>query len=207
MHAQLKRSLCIAFMLLVMVGASIPSWAAGPFGFEYGMSKDQVADLIGKHAIRQYSRKTPNLYMATTAPNPHPAFGAYFLIITPEKGLIKISAISFDIKTDSSGEAVKGRFQDIQEAVEKAYGQGKNFDGAKDGSKLADSKDWMKSLNKKERTLSTFWELKKSKNHIEAISLEAKALNPKRGYLLLSYEFEGFGSYVNANQNKEDSVF
>ncbi len=206
MHVRLKHSIRIAFMLL-MVGATLPLWAEGPFGFEYGMSKEQVVHLIGKHAIKPYNPKMPNLYMALKAPNPHPAFGGYLLVITPEKGLIKIKAYSYDIKTDGYGEAVKSRFHDIQEALEKKYGEGKNFDRLKDGSKLTDPKDWMETLDKKERGLATFWEFEKPRDHIEAILLEATTLDLNRGLVVLSYELEGFSSYADSHKINEGTVF
>jgi hypothetical protein len=199
MPAGIYRKFCLAFVLLVL--SSTAAWATGPFGFECGMTKDQIAGTIGKRAIRQYNRKTPNLFLATKAPSPHPAFPVYLLLITPEKGLVKITAVTSDIRTKSSGEQVKAQYEDIQRALVSTYGQGKVFDDLKDVDN-----DWMKDLNKKEREVYTLWEFKKPRNHIETIALEAKGLNGRTGYVMLSYEFEGFTTSV-AKDQKNDSVF
>jgi hypothetical protein len=201
MPAGIYRKFCLAFVLLVL--STTAAWATGPFGFEYGMTKDQIAGMIGKRSIRQYNRKTPNLFLATKAPSPHPAFPVYLLLITPEKGLVKITAVTSDIRTKSSGEQVKAQYEDIQRALVSTYGQGKVFDDLKGVDKDG---DWMKALSQKEREFYTLWEFKKPRNHIETIALEAKGLNGRTGYVMLSYEFEGFTTAVAKNQ-KNDSVF
>jgi len=62
------RKFCFAFGLLVL--CTITAWGTGPCGFEYGMTKDQIVGTIGKSAIRQFSRRTPNLFVASKAPSP-----------------------------------------------------------------------------------------------------------------------------------------
>ncbi len=193
-------------MLLMMLGASTLSWAAGPFGFEYGMSKEQVTDLIGKRSLKPHPT-VPNLYSAEKAPRPHPGFVLYMLVITPDKGLIKITAVSQDITTNTDGENVKVHFRDIQQALAKIYGDGEDKDLVKDGSKLSAPSDWMESLNKNERLFATVWYFKEPKNHIETVALEARAFKPKVGYLVLSYEFEGFTSYVESRSKQKDPGF
>jgi hypothetical protein len=37
--------------------------------------------------------------------------------------------------------------------------------------------------------------------------IKAKALSTEKGYLVLSYEFEGWDEYLDAKQKKADSVF
>jgi hypothetical protein len=39
------------------------------------------------------------------------------------------------------------------------------------------------------------------------ISLEAVALSQEKGYLSLSYEFEGFEQYEDKKKEKQDTVF
>ena len=68
-------------------GGGTPS---GPFGFEYGMTREQIIKLIGKQAVKETKGDTMDV---TTAPKPHPAFERYILIVSPDKGLLAVSAL------------------------------------------------------------------------------------------------------------------
>ena len=49
---------------------------------------------------------------------------------------------------------------------------------------------------KKDRELFSLWDTDKSKaEHIEGVVLEVRMLNQTTGYLELTYEFDGWGSF------------
>lgn len=78
----------------------------------------------------------------------------------------------------------------------------------KAGSIWDESRCWMMGLLKKERVLVSFWDVKSTlPNHITSITLEASALSTEEGYILLTYELEGFEEYSESKKAKQGSVF
>lgn len=64
----------------------------------------------------------------------------------------------------------------------------------------------MMGLLKEERVLLSYWE-KGLPNHIHLIALETKALSNEKGYVVLSYEFDGWDEYADELKKKQDTVF
>ena len=87
-EAEFSMNLCKgAFGLLCILVLTIPwrdCWAE-PFGFEYGMTKDEITALIGRHSLVKVING--NVYEFSTAPRPYKAFELYLLMISPQKGL------------------------------------------------------------------------------------------------------------------------
>jgi hypothetical protein len=180
-------------------------FAAGPFGFEYGMTKEQVIAAVGQNAVR---KATDDALEITTVPKPHPAFESYVLIISPTRGLVKIVAVGNTIKTNGLGGEVRDAFTETQVLVARNYGSPeKAFDFLRSGSIWNDPQDWMMGLAKKERVLTSFWAFVNSPNHITTMKLEAKALSAEAGYLALGYEFEGFEEYADFKTANAGKVF
>lgn len=176
----------------------------GPFGFDYGMSKEQVIKLLGKESL-VWSKG--NDYGFSKAPKPYQAFEGYLLIISPEKGLLKIVAYAKGTKTNVFGDALKDEFQEIYDAVSKTYGAGKLYDYLKSGSIWNERQDWMMGLLQGDRILEYFWNSAKPTNHVVLIRLEASADSIGSGQVKLSYEFEGFEAYAEAEKVKNEKVF
>lgn len=160
--------------------------------------------LLGKEALK---RSNGNRYVFSSAPKPHELFEEYILLIPPDRGLIKIIAVSQTIRTSVFGDEIRSKFSDIEAAVNKAYGEGQRFDFLRSGSIWNEPQDWMMGLLKEERSLETFWTLEKSAHHVTAISLTARALSREAGFISLAYEFEGFADYVEEMKKKKESVF
>jgi len=177
----------------------------GPFGLNYGLTRSDIIKLVGEHAIEASKESTLTL---TTVPNPYPEFEKYIAMISPEKGLLKIVAIGRNIDTNSFGEELHDKLIEIRDAVAKTYGEPKTLDFVRSGSIWNEPRDWMMGLLKKERTLTAYWDLRSSTpNHITLVDLQAKALSMDKGYLTLSYEFEGWEAFVDSQKSKTDSVF
>lgn len=177
---------------------------ASAFGFKAGMTKEQIVAILGDKALTKVKDDT---YTFSTAPTPHSDFEDYLCFISPEKGLLKVVALSKDIETNSFGETLKDKFDQIRTGVSKAYGEGKSFDFLQSGSIWNDPQDWMMGLLKKERNLMTYWKLNASQDHITFVALEAVALSQDKGYISLGYEFEGWEQYVDKKKEKQDKVF
>ena len=179
-----------------------PVVRTGPFGFWYGMTKEQVIALVGKEAI---NKAVDDKLQLTAAPKGHPAFETYSLIFSPTQGLLKIVAIGKDIQTNDFGDSVKTAFTDLRDVISKTYGPPKSIDFVKRGSLWTDARDWMTGLLKEERSLAALWD--NAPNHIRGVILEANALSTSKAYLRLSYEFEGWDEYADSKKAKAGTVF
>ena len=180
---------------------------AGPFGFDPGMTKQQIIDELGQNAIKEAKGDVLTL---DNAPRPHSGFEEYILVIDPKRGLVKLHAVGVDISTSVYGDELKSAFNSMEESIASGYGVSKRYDFLRVGSIWDERKDYMMGLLKKERTLESFWpnnDSIKLKGQVATIDLEARALSDEKGYLLLDYEFVGFQEYHEEQKNKENQVF
>jgi hypothetical protein len=180
----------------------------GPFGFEAGMTKDQITSTLGARNIK---RTNPALGIVSfsTAPAPHPDFNEYTLRFDDAGKLIQIIAFTAPISTNDSGEQLKDKFAEILKALHKKYGDALDVDRLNDGSIWNEENDWMMGLLKKDRKLESLWSSQETKlpNKLTGIMLEAEALNRSAGVITLTYEFDGFSQWADKQQNKRDSTF
>src|SRR5207248_6486616 len=96
-------------------GGSIPRAEVsnqGPFGFRWGMTRDQVIALVGKDAIEEKYSRDDQLRLRT-APKPHPDFDGYLVTISPQRGLVKLLASGKTIETTRYGDEVHRAFEEI----------------------------------------------------------------------------------------------
>jgi hypothetical protein len=178
---------------------------AGPFGFEAGMSKEQIETLLGSQL---QTTKNKNFYYSTKAPLSHSLIERYLLIIDPVRGLVKIIASGKTIQTTRYGDELKAQYSNIKEALTKNYGNYSNdFDFVRSGSLWKEPEYFMMGLLKRERTLECFWVLKNNPEKVLSIDLEAKALSQEYGFVMVSYEFEGWKEYLKGKKQDEDKTF
>jgi len=175
----------------------------GPFGLEAGMTLAQVKALVGNLTL-----KGDNIYRTATVPHPYALFETYSLIIDPELGLQKISAVSVDISCNSFGDQLKDKFSILKESLMKVYGDGKHFNYLKAGSIWHENNEWMMGILKKERNLISFWDKENAtmKHNISGITLEANAINMSTGYILLSYQFDRFEDVLEKHKAATDNA-
>src|ERR1035437_1964643 len=96
--------------------------------------------------------------MPISSTNLHRAKNPTNRIQKPDEGLLKISALGNDIRTNGFGEEVRESFKTILDAVSETYGKPEDvFDYVKHGSIWKEPEDWMMGLLKKERTLDAYW--------------------------------------------------
>ena len=192
-------------MFCALAAALVPAQGiASVFGFKAGMTEEQIIEIIGRKAL---SKVDGDLYTFSTAPTPHPEFEEYLCAISPQKGLLKVVALSVDIETNTFGETLKDSYAGIQTGVSKTYGKGESFDTLEDGSLWTNPEDWMMGLLKKDRKLVTYWQPTTPQDHITIVSLEAIALSTEKGYLRPAYEFEGWEAYMDKKKDKQDNAF
>jgi len=169
----------------------------GPFGFEKGMTRAQIVELMGKDAIHTDHSRDDVLWL-NTAPKSHPAFAGYILIISPENGLLKVVGVGKTIAVNDEGSDLKQAFDEIVKGVTQKYGMPKNrFDFCNGGTECDSPRFWVASLLNRNRKLADVWDLASNPlDHVTGIEVEAKALKADRGYVRYVCEFQGFSQYV-----------
>ena len=177
---------------------SVPS----PFGFRYGSTKEQIIKKLGSSAV---AKDSGNIVSFKTAPNPHPQFELYTLFFSPAKGLLKVAAVSKDIRTSDDGSDLKLAFNTMKSGLESKYGASKSLDSCKGSDVECESQFYMMQLMENNRSLFALWSPTTAAG--TGIVLEGKALGINKGYLALSYEFPGWDKYVEEMDNRKNSVF
>jgi hypothetical protein len=182
----------LATLVVLALGAASPARAAGPFGFEMGMTRAQLK----ARGLTLRPMEQPLVFRTDRAPKSHPAFEGYLLRIDPKLGLTAVTAIGKDLKTGPTGAAVRKQFRLLQATLAARYGPPRTYDGLQGDSRFTEPEEWMAGLVADERALAAFWGLDPDPDdppladHIVRISLVAGADRAEAGFLKLTYEFE-----------------
>jgi hypothetical protein len=180
---------------------------AGPFGFYYGETPAAATLAVGGASHVKQGPLTNGLLKFDRAPASHPEFESYHLWFSPTKGLLKIVAIGKDVDTNRSGDQIRSEYTQLQAAVTATYGVATSYDVLVSGSIWTDPNDWTESILKKDRRTDSFWTPSTaSQDHLTSIELSLAVLNATTGYLVLSYEYEGWDAYSDALDSKKNSV-
>lgn len=193
----------VVFVLALLTIALPGLCFAGPFGFDYGMTKEQIIKIVGKNAVIKDQGFILRVLKAPEADN---KFEAYTLLISPEKGLLKIIAAGQTIDSSAYGMEIQVGFKTLRDAVVERYGAPtKDYNFVQPDSQLQSPSTWTAALQKKQRVLASTWDLTAQKHlpksvkdeHLSAIILETMGLKDKdnEGWVQLSYEFEGFEEF------------
>ncbi|QEI06859.1 hypothetical protein FXN63_14205 [Pigmentiphaga aceris] len=160
----------------------------GPFGLEMGLSLDQIKRV----APVTYSKPT---YVTSKVPVPNAAFDDYRLLLTPQTGLCSITAWTPEIEGHAYGDAVMAKFAQLSSMLSAKYGKpSSQFDFLRQGAIWKEPRDWMMSLEQKERTLATFWggDGAPLPNGISNIAIKAVPMSSRAAMISLRYEFKNF---------------
>jgi len=182
-----------AALVLGALGTLAPALAdaAGPFGFEMGMTLKQVQ----ARGLKPEPLEEPGTYRTASAPKPHPAFEGYLLAIDPKLGLVSVTGVGKDVACRPTGAELRKAFKVLKLTLVARYGEPQEYDGLEPGSELGGPDEWMAALVADERALALFWGLEPGPedrplpDHIARIALVAYASQPEVGYLKLTYEF------------------
>ena len=137
----------------------------GPFGFERGMTREQIVKIVGKDAVMHDPKDAAYLLVLTTAPKPHSAFEKYILFISPAAGLLKVNAVGKTIECNAYGTDLKTSFNDVVSGVSKKYREPKILD-AHTTELFKEPDQWMMALYDKDRVLEAFWDFDTPMNKI-----------------------------------------
>ena len=202
----MKRFALILAMLTVLLPAAC---FAGPFGFDYGMTKEQVIAKIGaKNVIKDEGF----ILKVDAAPKPDENFEVFALLFSPEKGLLKIIATGKTLSTSGNGTELRVYFGAMRDVLARKYGSPtQTADFLQPGSNLDSPGAFTESLRLKQRVLACSWDVTAEKrksagaeaDHMIGVILQAKALRRTAGWLELTYEYEGFSEFYEQEVNKK----
>jgi hypothetical protein len=199
-------------LVLAIVAFVLPAVCfAGPFGFDYGMTKEQAIAAVGHDKVY---KDEGYILRVVSAPKPDDRFEHYTLIFSPERGLLKIVAAGSTIDTNEGGTELRVGFGAMRESLAKTYGAPtKSYDFLQPDSDLDSPTAFTESLRRKQRVLAANWDITPAvhkqagplADHLNGLVLETLALTRKTGWLQLTYEFEGFQEFYEAMQKQADA--
>lgn len=201
-----------AFVLAILAFVLPGVCFAGPFGFEYGMTKEQVIKLVGKENV---VKDQGYFLRVTSSPKPDPDFEAYTLIISPDQGVLKIMATGVTVDTSEFGTELKASFAVMRNKLSKTYGQPtKTYDFLQPDSNMDAPAAFTQSIFKHQRVLACNWDVPADKrkaigsdaDHLIGVILNTKVLRKKAGWFEVSYEFEGFDKFYEKVQKAEEEA-
>lgn len=167
----------------------------GPFGLIKGLTISDIEAMTGKPL--SVADESQNTYRSESAPKNNPEFERYVLMISPTVGLCQVRAIGKDLTSNSFGHQIKTAFEGLQTSLKAIYGVPESIDQLLYGSIWKDSDDWMMSLYKKERYLTSEWSSSQTRplpNDIESLALEARATGSSSAFLYLQYDFNNLST-------------
>jgi hypothetical protein len=182
---------------------ALPAFA-GPFGFERGMTKEQVIALVGQGAVL---RERGNYLVLKTAPKPHPAFEDYTLAFSPKDGLLKIRASGKEIQSSSDGADVKNEFDALRAGLVEKYGPGSDLQRQRSTGIWSDRQYLLMAIKQKDAMWATVWLFavpSSQPDRLSAIAEEINATASNRGYVSVSYEFQGWNEFHDQNQAEQN---
>ncbi len=123
-------------------------------------------------------------------PLPHPDFENYMAVVTQKAGLCRVLGIGKTFSNDSYGSYAKSTFNSLENFLNSKYGPSKRFHFLKTKSIWNEDREWVMSILKNERVLSSYWGFERPKlpNDLR-INLSVRALSSSESYLNIFYEF------------------
>lgn len=194
------KRLLLSLVVVLIVGALF----GGPFGIDMGMSLKDLEE------AGMSPGESNDDYHIVTPPTPHPEFDIYGVAVDQEHGVYHIYAFGRTIKDNGFGVSTQEAFHSIKEAIDRSYGEGDIVDFLMYGSIWKEPRDWMKSLQQKERFLISFWKSQPDqtfKGNIEKIHLDASASSINSGSLMLNYYHPVYEEILNRQREALASVF
>lgn len=202
----------IMAMCFVQIPGLHSQQASGPFGLHRGMTQAEVLSIVGNNSVKEGK---PNalggtMILISTVPKPYREFEEYQLFFSKIEGLLKIIAIGKDVTTSEEGTEFREHYSEMKSLLTNTYSTPKESDFVKsDNEAMAEPGNFMLSLLEHERNLFCFWSTDdglKLKDDINGIVLEVHAEPLDTGYVDLTYEFVGWGAYVDKLKAAEAGV-
>lgn len=186
--------LLVCFLLLPTLAS------AQAFGVRMGAS-------VSEYGGRRAPGSTNPFYFKIDVPQPNREFESYSAFATPQTGICKVSGLGITHANDRYGTASKSAFSGVKQALVSRYGRSRDFDFLKSGALWDEPHEWVWSIYKDERTLTSFWTREDGASlppSIVSIMLDMRAVSSSSPYLSLTYEFANFRTCLAIIQRQDN---
>ena len=175
--------------LLLLCLSSSTALHAQAFGVQMGVP-------VSKYQARVAGDGTDPNAFRITVPEPNSEFEGYLAFATPQTGVCKVIGLGKTHANDAYGTETRSAFDRFRSALVARYGKSSDYDFLRSGALWKEPQEWVWSIYKKERTMTSFWIPSSGAvlpAELSAIRLDARSINPASGaYLVLDYEFANF---------------
>ena len=182
------------FLFALMINLPISPTSAQQFGLNMG----QTATQIKSSGIKLEKISVDSAWRTSYLPYGNKMFDDYMLTIGTKSGLCRITAWISGIEDSQYGTTTRDKYTSLQDALNKRYGEGKEFDFLRSGAIWKDNHEWMRSMYKNERVLVTYWmEPNKARNNnLKSLKLEVSGTSPETSMINVTYEFNNIGACI-----------
>jgi hypothetical protein len=203
-ESKFYRTVFAGFLLLCFAHAqSAPTKQseARLFGFEAGMSREQIVLLVGSGSVDTKNSKGDTLWL-NAAPRPSTAVAKYVLVISPSRGLVKLITTSDALQADSEGSKLRVAFDTAASALSKEYGTPtQQIDSCTEWPGICE-RLLASLLLAGERRLANHWNLEEPIDSVYTVHVEAIGKDIASGWVVTLYELNGFHQYENEKASK-----
>ena len=178
----------------------------GPFGFEKGMTREQIIALVGQKNINTATSKG-EILSVKTAPKPNPAFAAYMLMISPKEGLVRVAAVGPAMQASDDGSQLKTSYDAVLQGLTHDFGQPSTKTDECNGPGILCKRNdnWMLTLYGNQRKVASTWlptvptqAMRQAGVHVITLQVNASSVNS--GYISCDFELEGYEQYAKDRQ-------
>jgi hypothetical protein len=183
----------VASLLIMPLMASIPA-SAQQFGLKMGQTVSQI-----KTSGIKLTKENGSTWSATYLPYGNKMFDDYRMLVMPRSGLCRINAYISQVPDTKYGDRTKDKYESIKDSLDEKYGPGKEFNYLRSGAIWKDSDEWMWSMYKGERVLTSYWDAtdnKLGKRNLKSIQLKVVGLTADVTMISVGYEFSNIDSCV-----------
>lgn len=174
--------------------------ATGPFGFQ-GVTRSQA---IGFGCVPSGT----DMLKCSTAPLPNHLFGVYWLLFSPTRGLVGISANGNIVTPGDTGDELMMNYNSIVDAISIKYGKPSSNSNVCNASLECDRPEFfMMSMLDKDRKVESFWITPTHVNGVTAIHVKINVDNGVEGYVSVAYQLDGCVQYLNEKKAKENQNY
>ena len=177
---------------------------SGIFGLKKGMSVSEIRTL-GFGDVEQGSKNDSFIVDRPKMPS-GADWGGFF--VSPSEGLLKVYFI-WEVKTNRYGDDLREKYEELRNILKKKYGRGEEYDFLRSDSIWYESGDYMKGLADGERFLNWYCTRFRAFNkwQLNCVSVTTEAESERIATVEVSYEFKGWGEYLEAQKANEASQF
>ena len=168
------------------------------FGLKKGMSISEIRAL----GFGDLEEQGEGVYAQFNPKVPIGALNATF-VVPPSSGLVKV-LFGFEVKADEYGFKIREKYEELRDLLEWKYGKGVEQDFLRPDadSMLKDPPFYMTALAKGARVLN--WSkgfILDNRWQLQAVGVKAEGIDFNTGMVIVIYEFDGFGKYIDKQKS------